>query len=138
MVLVYEGVVAQVLDYDYAPSSDLVEMRRKYFNVSQEGKSDVDFLREEELVNGLKLSSKDYQPVTCFQISEKGEELVKKLGKADKEAVHEQAERLRSAAHTHRLDRTRLCNRGGLGSQSLVPDAKKARLRGMRGAASVR
>ena len=68
----YEGVVAQVLDYDYAPASELVEMRRKYFNISQEGKSDVDHLREEELINGLKLSSKDYQPVTCFQISEKG------------------------------------------------------------------
>ena len=31
MVLIYEGVVAQVLDYDYAPMSDLVENRRKYF-----------------------------------------------------------------------------------------------------------
>ena len=89
MVLIYEGVVAQVLDYDYAPASELVEMRRKYFNISQEGKSDVDHLREEELINGLKLSSKDYQPVTCFQISEKGEELLKRVGRADKEAVHE-------------------------------------------------
>ena len=64
MVLIYEAVVAQVLDYDYAPQSQLVEARRKYFNISQEGKSDVDFLREEELINGLKLSSKTYQPVT--------------------------------------------------------------------------
>lgn len=89
LVLVYEGVVAQVLDYDYAPQSDLVENRRKYFNVSQEGKSDVDFLREEELVNGLKLSSKSYQPVTCYQISEKGMEICKKLSRKEKEAVHE-------------------------------------------------
>jgi hypothetical protein len=91
MVLIYEGVVAQVLDFDYAPASCLVEGRRKYFNVSQEGRSDVDFLREEELVNGLKLASKDYTPVTCYQISEKGLEVVKKLSKADKEAVHELA-----------------------------------------------
>jgi len=89
LVLIYEGVVAQVLDYDYAPQSDLVENRRKYFNVSQEGKSDVDFLREEELVNGLKLSSKSYQPVTCYQISEKGMEICKKLSRKEKEAVHE-------------------------------------------------
>jgi hypothetical protein len=89
MVLVYEGVVAQVLDYDYAPASDLVENRRKYFNISQEGKSDVDFLREEELINGLKLSSKSYQPVTCYQISEKGMEICKKLSRKEKEAVHE-------------------------------------------------
>ena len=64
MVIVYEGVVTQVLDYDYAPMSELVDMRRKYFNLSQEGRSDIDFLREEELINGLKLSSKTYQPVT--------------------------------------------------------------------------
>jgi hypothetical protein len=71
MVLIYECIVAQVLDYDYAPASDLVDNRRKYFNMSQEGRSDVDFLREEELVNSLKLSSKHYYPVTCYQVSEK-------------------------------------------------------------------
>ncbi len=60
-----------MLDYDYAPASELVEGRRKYFNMSQEGRSDVDLLREEEMLNGLKLSSKNYQPVTCYQISEK-------------------------------------------------------------------
>ena len=89
LVMVYEGIVAQVLDYDYAPASELVEGRRKYFNVSQEGKSDIDFLREEELINGLKLSSKEYQPVTCFQISEKGADVARKVPKLDKEAVHE-------------------------------------------------
>jgi hypothetical protein len=71
MVMIYESIVAQVLDYDYAPASEMVEGRRKYFNMSQEGRSDVDLLREEELLNGLKLSSKSYQPVTCYQISEK-------------------------------------------------------------------
>eukprot|EP01029_Cantina_marsupialis_P017869 TRINITY_DN4028_c2_g1_i1.p1 TRINITY_DN4028_c2_g1~~TRINITY_DN4028_c2_g1_i1.p1 ORF type:complete len:886 (+),score=286.50 TRINITY_DN4028_c2_g1_i1:119-2776(+) len=91
LVLIYESIVAQVLDYDYAPASELVRMRRKYFNISQEGKSDVDFLREEELINGLKLSSKEYQPVTCFQISEKGLEVMKRLPKPDKEAVEEVA-----------------------------------------------
>eukprot|EP00949_MAST-11_sp_MAST-11-sp1_P000706 g706.t1 len=89
MVLVYEGVVAQCLDYDYAPASMLVENRRSYFNISQEGKSDVDFLREEELINGLKLSSKTFQPVTCFQISEKGAEIVSKLSKLDRQSVQE-------------------------------------------------
>jgi len=88
-VLIYEGIVLQVLDYDYAPSSEMIGLRRAYFNVSQEGKSDLDFLREEELLNGLKLSSKEYQPITCYQISEKGEEVLKKLGKQDREAVHE-------------------------------------------------
>jgi hypothetical protein len=35
LVLLYEGIVAQVLDYDYAPSSEIVESRRMYFNISQ-------------------------------------------------------------------------------------------------------
>jgi WD repeat-containing protein 35 len=89
LVMTYEGIVQQVFDYDYAPASMSVENRRKYFNMSQEGRSDVDFLREEELINGLKLSSKTYQPVTCFQISEKGAELCGKLSKSDRQAVQE-------------------------------------------------
>ncbi len=35
----------------------------------QEGKTDVDYLREEELINGLKISSSDHTPVTLYQIS---------------------------------------------------------------------
>lgn len=38
----------------------------------QEGKSDIEFLREEELVNGLHVSSRSYKPNTCYQISPKG------------------------------------------------------------------
>ncbi|KAG9400358.1 hypothetical protein AC1031_010578 [Aphanomyces cochlioides] len=91
LVLLYEAIVSQAVDYDYAPASELVETKRKYFNISQEGKSDLDFLREEELVNGLKLSSKTYQPVTCYQISEKGQELITKLSKKDKTPIHDMA-----------------------------------------------
>lgn len=89
LVLVYEAVVAQVLDYDYAPTSTIIQDRRVFFNKSQEGASDVDFLREEELLNGLKLASNNYQPVTCYQISEKGIELAKRVPRPDKEAVHD-------------------------------------------------
>ena len=89
MVLAYEGIVAGVLDYDYAPQSVSVENRRVWLNVTQEGKSDIEFLREEELVNGLQMSSKSLQPITCYQISEKGKDLVKRVPKKEKEAVHE-------------------------------------------------
>ena len=68
-----EGIVAQVLDYDYAPSSMSIETRGAT-SICQEGRSDVDFLREEELSNGSSCS-KTFQPVTCYQISEKGAEL---------------------------------------------------------------
>eukprot|EP00607_Mallomonas_marina_P007166 CAMPEP_0182416402 /NCGR_PEP_ID=MMETSP1167-20130531/689_1 /TAXON_ID=2988 /ORGANISM="Mallomonas Sp, Strain CCMP3275" /LENGTH=854 /DNA_ID=CAMNT_0024589123 /DNA_START=80 /DNA_END=2644 /DNA_ORIENTATION=- len=89
VVLLYEGVVSGVLDFDYAPMSVLIENRRVWMNVSQEGKSDVEFLREEELLNGLQISSKSFQTITCFQISEKGSELVKRISRKEKEAVHE-------------------------------------------------
>ncbi|CAN0520081.1 unnamed protein product, partial [Ectocarpus sp. 8 AP-2014] len=85
----YEGIVANVLDFDYAPQSELIENRRIWMNVSQEGKSDVEFLREEELVNGLHVSSRSYKPITCYQISPKGKELVKRITRKEKEAVHE-------------------------------------------------
>lgn len=89
VVLAYEGIVAGVLDYDYAPASVSIENRRVWMNVTQEGKSDVEFLREEELVNGLQMSSKSFQPITCYQISEKGKEIVKRISRKEKEAVHE-------------------------------------------------
>lgn len=89
IVLIYEGIVAGVLDFDYAPASASIENRRIWMNVSQEGKSDVEFLREEELVNGLQMSSKSFQPITCYQISDKGKELVKRISRKEKEAVHE-------------------------------------------------
>ncbi len=89
IVLSYEGIVAGVLDYDYAPSSALINNRRIWMNCSQESKSDVEFLREEELVNGLQMSSRSFQPITCYQISEKGKELIKRISRKEKEAVHE-------------------------------------------------
>lgn len=89
IVLIYEGIVSGVLDFDYAPASNFIENRRIYMNISQEGKSDVEFLREEELVNGLQMSSKSFQPLTCYQISDKGKELVKRISRKEKEAVHE-------------------------------------------------
>jgi hypothetical protein len=89
IVLLYEGIVAGVLDFDYAPASNYIEARRVWMNVSQEGKSDIEFLREEELVNGLQMASKSFQPITCFQISEKGKDIVKRISRKEKEAVHE-------------------------------------------------
>lgn len=37
VVLLYEGIVANVLDFDYAPQSELIENRRIWMNVSQVG-----------------------------------------------------------------------------------------------------
>jgi WD repeat-containing protein 35 len=58
-------------------------------NISQEGKSDVEFLREEELLAGLQKPTRSYKPVTCYQITKKGVGVVKKISRKDKEIVHE-------------------------------------------------
>ena len=88
-VIIYEGVVADVFDYDYAPTSSLVENRRVWCNLSQEGQSDIEFLREEELINALMLSSKSYKQGVCYQISDKGKELVNYISRREKEVVDE-------------------------------------------------
>eukprot|EP00520_Triparma_pacifica_P005947 CAMPEP_0118636870 /NCGR_PEP_ID=MMETSP0785-20121206/2858_1 /TAXON_ID=91992 /ORGANISM="Bolidomonas pacifica, Strain CCMP 1866" /LENGTH=855 /DNA_ID=CAMNT_0006528035 /DNA_START=249 /DNA_END=2816 /DNA_ORIENTATION=+ len=89
IVLIYEGIVANVFDFDYAPQSDLIENRRVWLNISQEGKSDIEFLREEELLAGLQKPTRSYKPVTCYQITKKGLGVVKKISRKDKEIVHE-------------------------------------------------
>lgn len=88
-VIIYEGVVADVFDYDYAPTSSLVENRRVWCNISQEGQSDIEFLREEELINALMLSSRSYKQGVCYQISDKGKELVNYISRREKEVVDE-------------------------------------------------
>ena len=45
--------------------------RRMFLNLSQEGKSAVEDLMEQKLINGLKLSSEDFQPVNSYQVSVK-------------------------------------------------------------------
>lgn len=88
-VLIYEGVIAGVFDYDYAPQSVLVENRRVWINVSQEGQSDIELLREEELINALLVSSKSYKPVVLYQVSDKGKETLAQMSRHDKEAVND-------------------------------------------------
>ena len=39
-----------------------------WLNISQEGKDDIDDIREGGLINGLKLSSEDLQPITAYQV----------------------------------------------------------------------
>lgn len=88
-VLIYEGIIAGVFDYDYAPQSALVENRRVWINVSQEGQTDIEFLREEELISALLVSSKSYKPVVLYQVSDKGKEVLAQLSRNDKETVND-------------------------------------------------
>jgi hypothetical protein len=76
LVLIFEGITSGVLDFDYAPASVLLShqgvSKRRWLNVSQEGKAAVEDMREAGMVKGLKLSTEDFQPVTAVQVSQKG------------------------------------------------------------------
>eukprot|EP01047_Picozoa_sp_COSAG01_P052892 COSAG01_NODE_5609_length_4148_cov_12.547296_1_plen_762_part_00 len=69
LVLLYEGVVAGALDYDYAPMSVMIGKRNVWMNVSQEAKDDLCDLRERFALNGLKLQSSAFQSITAYQVS---------------------------------------------------------------------
>ena len=88
-VLIYEGIIANIFDYDYAPQSASIENRRVWINISQEGQSDIEYLREEELICALQLASRSHKPVICYQVSDKGKELLRFVSRREKEAVHE-------------------------------------------------
>lgn len=87
-VIIYEGILANVFDYDYAPSSTLIENKRVWCNMSQEGQSDIEFLREEQFINALLLSSRSYKPGICYQISDKGKDLLKLISSEEKDIVN--------------------------------------------------
>ena len=82
-LLMLAGIAAGQLDYDYSPQSVFVSYdgssRRIYLNVSQEGRAAVDELREQKLINGLKISTEDFQPITAYQVALKGLQFLKTL-----------------------------------------------------------
>uniref|UniRef100_A0A7S2RBC2 Uncharacterized protein n=1 Tax=Rhizochromulina marina TaxID=1034831 RepID=A0A7S2RBC2_9STRA len=97
VVLIYEGIVggdpesrkAAVLEYDYAPSSQLVEGRRVWINMPHEGISDTEYLCEEGLLQILKMASTTHSSITAYQVTDKGQQIVDRLSKLDKGPVNE-------------------------------------------------
>lgn len=76
IVLFYEAIVDDVLDYDYAPIAVLVchngVSKMVWMNVSQECLQGVDDFIAKGLCRNIKLQSRDFSAVTAFQITEKG------------------------------------------------------------------
>ena len=56
-VLIYEGIVTNIFDYDYAPKSEHVQGSLLFINVSQEGEDDLVDLREAGMINMMLLST---------------------------------------------------------------------------------
>ena len=57
----------------------LFRKRNVWMNVSQEGKDDLDDMRERGALTGLKLQSDTFQAITAYQVSLRGLELIDEL-----------------------------------------------------------
>lgn len=81
LVLIYEGCVRdRTFSYDFAPQSTVVSAScSRHMNVCQDGKDDVDDLRECGLVDALKVTSKTYDHTTLLKISEAGKEFLHRV-----------------------------------------------------------
>jgi hypothetical protein len=96
-VLIYEGIMAGKLDFDYAPSSRQYSYikegksytKRQYLNISQEGISAIEDLRDQSFLFGLKLTNSDDITSTAVQVSHKGAELLTQLSPMLKLEVEE-------------------------------------------------
>ena len=66
LVLLYEGIVSQVFDYDYAPSLEVFQANRVYMNITQEGKDDIDDLRQQGMIEALTLASSEYDQCLAY------------------------------------------------------------------------
>jgi len=80
LVLIYEGVVREVFDYDYAPQAENVYGGvRMYLNISEDGRDDLDDLRELKMLKALKVTSEQYDHSTLLKITSKGVEFIKRM-----------------------------------------------------------
>lgn len=89
LVLVYEGIVEGLFDYDYAPTSVFISGRRVYINLTQEGRDHIDDLIEAEMCRSLRLATSDHQPVTAVQITQRGEAILRNMPASVKHEVQQ-------------------------------------------------
>ena len=98
-MLIYNGVLADVFDYNYAPHLVLPERHCVWGNVLQEGCSYVELMQEEGLISVLLVFSWFHRSVVLYQVSDTGHEALGRMAQWDKEA---------SNAFTHRTDSRKL------------------------------
>ncbi|TMW59514.1 hypothetical protein Poli38472_004583 [Pythium oligandrum] len=91
LVLVYEAIVSNVLDYDYSPvCTNIVKngrSRRIWMNISQDARAAIDDLREYHLINALKTCSEDFQPSTAFQVTPAAMRLLASFSAEEKKKI---------------------------------------------------
>lgn len=87
LVLIFEGIQAGVFSYDYAPDSVSIMGRILFMNISQEGRDDLDDLREAGLLQSLKLTTYAGSTVTAVKLSDEGWEWLGNVKYADRSVV---------------------------------------------------
>jgi WD repeat-containing protein 35 len=83
-VLIYEGCVGGLLDYDYAPRSLLLpttasSARRIWMNLSQDGNAACDDLVEAGILQTLKRCTDVSLPVSALQVTSKGQSFLEQV-----------------------------------------------------------
>jgi len=91
-VLIYEGCVGGLLDYDYAPRSLLLpttasSARRIWMNLSQDGNAACDDLVEAGILQTLKRCTDVSLPVSALQVTSKGRAFLEQVPAALKQEV---------------------------------------------------
>ena len=76
LALVYEAILAGVLDYNYAPEVQTIGKRRVWVNVSQDAQDDIDDLVGGKMLRELRMSTRAMQPVSALQVTKRGMRLV--------------------------------------------------------------
>jgi WD repeat-containing protein 35 len=87
LVLLFEAIQEKVFSYDYAPDCVPVGERQVFMNVTQEGRDDIDDLRESGLLESLKLSTYSGLTMTAFKLSDAGRAFVDQVHEADRVLV---------------------------------------------------
>ena len=87
LCLIYEAIVREILDYDYAPKSITITNFRRFANVSQEGVDDINDLRELDLIEKIQLTTKHYTIINGYRITEKGRKVLPNIEPHEKAAI---------------------------------------------------
>jgi WD repeat-containing protein 35 len=114
LVLLYEGIISQVFDYDYAPSLEVFQSNRVYMNITQEGKDDLDDLRQHGLIDALTLASSEYDQCLAYTVMKERSEPV--LASMKKEWKEEVDSLLQSPYKSKKLDATEIIGGGREGA----------------------
>ena len=86
-VFMFEGVIREIFDWDYAPASVFTSEGRTFINISQEGEEDLYALLGDDYVHNLKLTTSEHRNITAYQITQRGLAFLDKIPAEDKNIV---------------------------------------------------